>query len=149
MSSMMASASGIDVAAIGYAAVRQAFNEVLNDFSEKLTKTELEWALEILELEAAAEENESNFLADTALFSLGRDQWLRPKGKRPVDRIAPKLSFKGDPLKAYLARRIREAFFSIHEVEGPHPDGSVVMKDLMDKGRRLRVMDTGLAASAS
>lgn|SRR5215211_3121760 len=104
MSSMMASASGIDVAAIGYAAVRQAFNEVLNDFSEKLTKTELEWALEILELEAAAEENESNFLADTALFSLGRDQWLRPKGKRPVDRIAPKLSFKGDALKAFLAQ---------------------------------------------
>jgi hypothetical protein len=40
------------------------------------------------------------------------------------------------------------AFFSIFETEGPHPEGGVMVKDLLDEGRALHVMDNGLAASA-
>jgi len=138
------------VAAAGYPRVREAFNRVLNDCAGKLRQADWALARDILELDSLEdlEEGAAHFLTDTALFSRPGDPFARAGRKRPVDRIAPRLPARRDPLRSAIAARLPRAFFSIFETQGPHPDGGVTVKDLVDEGRPLRVMDNGLAASA-
>lgn len=138
------------VAAAGYPRVREAFNRVLNDCTGKLRQADWAMAQEILELGSLEDldEGTAHFLVDAALFSRPGDPRARARRKRPVDRIAPKLPVKRDPLRSAIAARLPQAFFSIFETEGPHPDGGIMVKDLLDEGRSLHVMDNGLAASA-
>lgn len=107
-------------------------------------------AQEILELDSLEDLDEGamHFLADAALFSRPGDPLAGRRRKRPVDRIAPQLPVKRDPVRSAIAAALPQAFFSIFETEGPHPEGGVMVKDLLDEDRSLHVMDNGLAASA-
>jgi hypothetical protein len=138
------------VAAAGYPRVREAFNRVLNDCAGKLRQADWAMAREILELDSLEDldEGTAHFLVAAALFSRPGDPLARTRRKRPVDRIVPKLPVKREPLRSAIAARLPRAFFSIFETEGPHPEGGVMVKDLLDEGRALHVMDNGLAASA-
>jgi len=138
-----------DLAAHGYPAIRQAFNEVLNTCAKKLTNAEIEWASEVLGVSDGIEAEEVALLMDAALFSPGRNQTFRPNGTRPIDRIAKGKLFKGEPLKAYLLQALPHALFSIFEFESQHPDGGALLKDLLNDRTTIYVMDHGLAQSAS
>lgn len=137
----------VNIAEIGYPKVREAFNETLNLCVEKLNKTELVLAQEILEAELFEEASPGfdEMLADTALFSRKE----RPNGRRAIDRIAPKLPVKRDPLKSEIAAKLPSAFFSIFRIEQPHAEGGVLARDLLDDGRSIHIMDQALAASAA
>lgn len=144
-------AGGVDIAAIGYATVREAFNEVLQLCTEKLTKTDWTLAQEIL-CASALDDAEPGFyemLGDTALYSRKGQPGLRAGKRRAIDRIAPKLSVKRDPLKSMIASRMPDSVFSVFEVEKAHPQGGVLARDLLDDGRAVHIMDNALAAQVS
>ncbi len=137
----------IDIAAIGYPAVRQAFNGVLQRCIDKLSKAELRLAEDILDV-ALLDENTPAFhemLADTALYSRKGTPSSR-KAKRAIDRIAPKLAHLHDPLKSAIAARLPTAIFSIFGVEAGQEPGTVLARDLLDNGRAISVMDNAMAA---
>src|SRR5579863_5742722 len=137
----------IDFAAIGYPAVRAAFNDTLQLCVAKLSKAEIRLAEEILDADALDDETAGfgEMLADTALYSRkGTPAAL--KTKRAIDRIVPKLAFKDDLLKATIAARLPAAVFSIFGIEAAQEPGMVLARDLLDDGRAIRVMDNALAA---
>lgn len=72
---------------------------------------------------------------------------MRDRARRPVDRIAPKLKLRGDPLATTIAERLPHAFFSVFEIINADTSGRVTVKDLIDGGRHLEIMDIALAAS--
>lgn len=136
----------VDIATIGYPAVREAFNETLQLCVDKLAKKDLTLAHEILGPGELDEEEPKvgEMLADLALYSRKE----RPGGPRAIDRIAPKLPVKRDPLKSTIAEKLPNAFFTVLEVEGPHEQGGVLAWDLLDDERSIHIMDKALAAQA-
>lgn len=141
----------IDYAAIGYPAVRAAFNETLQLCVEKLTRAELRLAQDLLGLDMldGDEPGDDEMLADTALYSR-KDPASSGAGKRrAIDRIAPKLFVKRDPLRSAIAARLPAARFSVFSVECAHEQGGVTARDLLDGDRALHIMDQALAAQAS
>ena len=141
----------VDIAAIGYPAVRNAFNETLQLCVEKLSKADLKLAEEILGLAALDEVSpgEAEMLADAALYSCKGALGARAATRRAIDRIAPKLPLKRDPLKSASAARLPAAIFSVFAVERAHEQGGVVTRDLLDDGRPIHIMDQALAAQAA
>ncbi|MDR2856574.1 MAG: hypothetical protein LBV50_01855 [Novosphingobium sp.] len=140
-----------DIAAAGYPAVREAFNDVLALCVGRLTATEQALAKEILDIGLLDKDTpgiEAMF-ADTALFSDKGARNSRSGRRRAIDRIAPKLPLKRDPLKSEIAARLPHAFFSVFTVVGLHEEGGVWMHDLLDKGRPLWLMDRSLAVQAA
>lgn len=140
----------IDIAAIGYPAVRQAFNETLQLCVEKLTKAELQLAQDILGLDmlVAEKPNDGEILVDTALYSF-KDPTGADK-RRAIDRIAPGLPVKRDPIKSAIAARLPFARFSVFVVERAHDQGGVWAHDLLDDGNAtLHIMDQALAAQVA
>lgn len=137
----------IDIAAIGYSAVRNAFNETLQLCVEKLSKTDWNLAGKILGLSAFDQisPGASDMLADTALYSCKGTPGTRTGTRRGIDRIAPKLPVKRDPLKAVIAAKLPSAFFSIFAMERTHEQGGVLARDLL-ANRSLHIMDQALAA---
>ena len=97
----------VNISEIGYAAVREAFNDVLHRYTEKLTKTDLTLAHEILGTEVLDDDTPGLYemLADTALYSRKGRPGARSAARRAIDRIAPKLPVKRDPLKCLIAAR--------------------------------------------
>ncbi|MBE0532626.1 MAG: hypothetical protein IH626_17520 [Rhodospirillales bacterium] len=108
MDSILVKAGGVDIAAIGYPAVREAFNETLQLCVDKLSKADLTLARKILGQAALddAEPGIHEMLADTALYSRKGPPGMRAGARRAIDRIAPKLSVKRDPLKSAIAARL-------------------------------------------
>ena len=141
----------VDIAAMGYPAVRNAFNETLQLCVEKLSRTDLKLAEEILGLTALDEDSpgEAEMLADTALYSRKGALGARAGKRRAIDRIAPKLPLQRDPLKSAIAARLPAAIFSVFAVERAHGQGTVLARDLLDDGRAIHVMDQALAAQAA
>lgn len=142
------------IAAAGYPAVRGAFNRALNACVRRLSAADFAMAEEILELnEPQSFETEDLganvqvLLTDTALFSRPGEPLARLGRRRAIDRLAPKVPAKRDPLMAIVAQRLPHAFFSVFEVARLHPEGGVLVKDLLDGGRVLRLMDEAIAAS--
>jgi hypothetical protein len=131
------------IAVTGYAAVRQAFNDVLELCVVKLTQADSRLAWEVLDLGGLDEDDTAaiEMLSDTALFS--RRDPLR--ARRAIDRIAGKLPVKRDPLKSAIAARLPAAIFSIFRVIGLHKDGGVHALDLLDRQRPIHIMDHALA----
>lgn len=140
------SADQTAIAAAGYAAVREAFNRALDACARKLTPADIAMAQDVLEIEEMDEQSEI-FLMDTALFSRPGGPFVRSGARRPIDRIAPKIPAKRDPLMGAIARKLPEAFFSVFEVESRHSEGGILAKDLLDDGRVLHIMDEAIAAS--
>ncbi len=141
----------IDVAAIGYPAVRKAFNDTLQLCVEKLSKADWALAQDVLDSVALDEAvpGIEEILADTALFSRKGQPRARAVTQRAIDRIVPKLAVKRDPLKSLIAARVPAAVFSILAIEEPHGQGGILARDLLDGGRALHVMDNALAAQAA
>lgn len=104
------------IAVTGYAAVRQAFNDVLDLCVVKLTQADRRLAWEVLDLAGLDEDDTAamEMLSDTALFSRRNPQ----RARRAIDRIAGKLPVKRDPLKSAIAARLPAAIFSIFRVIG-------------------------------
>lgn len=142
---------GNDIAAIGYPAVRQAFDETLQLCVEKLSKADMELAQEVLVMALLdmAAPGVAEMLADTALYSCKGSTGARGGTRRAIDRIAPKLSLKRDPLKSAIAARLPSAIFSVYAVEVAHGPGSVLARDLLDDGRAIAIMDHALAAQTA
>lgn len=140
-----------DIAAIGYPAVRNAFNDTLQLCVEKLTRAELKLAQEILCLAKLDKisPDAAELLADTALYSSKDTPGSRAGARRAIDRIAPKLPLQRDPLKSAIAVRLPAAIFSVFAVERAHEQGAVVARDLLDDGRAINIMDQALAAQAA
>ena len=140
----------VDIAAIGYPAVRNAFNETLQLCVDKLSRADLKLAEEILGLGALDEvpPGAADMLVDTALYSGKGTPGPRAGTRRAIDRIAPKLPVKRDPLKAAIVARLPTAIFSAFVVERAHEQGGVVARDLLDDGRIIHIMDQTLAAQA-
>jgi hypothetical protein len=148
---MPAAASSVDVAAIGYPTVRQAFNEVLRQCVARLGKADLDMAWDILgvdhptSFEPRSPELDVHVLVqDTALYSRPGEAIARQRRKRPIDRIVRKLP-AADALNAYVLGRLTSAFFSVFEVAEVSKEGRVVLRDLLDEGRRIQVLDNSLA----
>ena len=141
----------VDIAAIGYPAVRHAFNETLQLCAEQLSKAELKLAQEILGLAAPGEAAPGviEMLADTALYSRKGVPGARVRARRAIDRIAPKLLFKRDSLQSVIAAHLPTAIFSVCTVEAAHGQGSVLARDLLDDGRVVPIMDHALTAQAA
>lgn len=141
----------IEVAAIGYPAVRKAFNDTLQLCVEKLSKADWALAQDVLDLDAldVATPALEEILADTALFSRKGQPGARAGTRRAIDRIVPKLAVKQDPLKSLIAARLPAAVFLILAIEEAHAQGGVLARDLLDGGRVLHVMDNALAAQAA
>ncbi len=139
--------SKIDIAGAGYPAVRAAFNDTLQLCIGKLSKLDIELAEDILELGALDEDTPGvmEMLTDTALYSRKGKPTARTT-RRAIDRIAPKLSVKHDPLKAAIAARLPAAIYSIFKAESAKGRGLVQMRDLLDNDRAVTVMDNALAA---
>lgn len=141
----------VDIAAIGYPAVRNAFNEILQLCVNKLSRAELTLAEEILGLAVLDEvpPGATDMLVDTALYSSKGTPGPRVGTRRPIDRIAPKLPVKRDPLKAAIAAKLPSAIFSAFTVERAHEQGGIVARDLLDDGRIIHIMDQALAAQTA
>ena len=141
----------VDITTIGYPAVRHAFNETLQLCVDKLSRADLKLAEEILGLAALDElpPAATDMLVDTALYSCKGTPGPRTGTRRAIDRIAPKLPIKRDPLKAMIAARLPTAVFSAFVVERPHEQGGVVARDLLNDGRIIHIMDQALAAQAA
>lgn len=139
----------VDIAAMGYQAARKAFQQALQACEAKLTDADRATAEDVLALEPfdELEDDIALYFADTCLYSRPGDPFVRGRARRPIDRIAPKLKLKGDPLAAMIAERLPQAFFSVFEIVDTDPGGRVTVKDLIDQGRRLDVMDNALATS--
>ncbi len=139
----------LDVGATGYQAVREALQRVLSACVAKLTDADRAWAEDILDIDVFTklEDETADYFLDTCLYSRPGDPFERGRARRPVDRIAPKLKLKGDPLAAGIAERLPHAFFSVFEITEIERGGCVTVKDLIDGGRRLEIMDNALAAS--
>lgn len=138
--------SEVDFDALGYPATRQAFNATLQLCVEKLTKTEVHDAEDRLVLGPFDDEVDGieEMIVDTALFSFVD----RPKNgrRRPIDRIAPRLAVKRDPIKSAIVARLPSAVFSVFLVERVHEQGGVVARDLLTDGEpHVRIMDASLA----
>lgn len=140
--------TAVDIGEAGYPVVREAFNRVLNNCIEKVGERELKLAWEVLGGGEPAAEFDTLIL-DTALYSRPGDPFSRARRKRAIDRYAPKAANWDDPIEAAIAAKLPDAFFSIVQVERTERDGRIFVRDLMDDGRRLVVMDQGLASSAS
>lgn len=141
----------VDIAAIGYPAVRQAFNATLQLCAEQLSKAELKLAQEILGLAAPGEAAPGviEIMADTALYSRKGVPGARVKARRAIDRIAPKLLLKRDPLKSAIAARLPTAIFSVFAIEVAPGHAGVLARDLLDDGRTVPIMDHALAAQTA
>lgn len=141
----------VDIAAIGYPAVRHAFNDTLQLCVEKLSRADLKLTEEILGLAMLDEVSPgaAEMLADTALYSCKGSPGARAGTRRAIDRIAPKLPVRRDPLKAAIAARLPTAIFSVFAVERAHEQCGVLARDLLDDGRTIRIMDQALAALAA
>jgi hypothetical protein len=139
----------LDIPATGYQAAREAFQRALRACEAKLTAADRAAAVGILGLDAFTAMDDDIVLpfADTCLYSRPGDPFVRGRARRPVDRIVPKLKLKGDPLAAAIAERLPHAFFSVFEIVDADPSGRVTVKDLIDGGRRLEIMDIALANS--
>jgi hypothetical protein len=120
----------IEVAAIGYPAVRKAFNDTLQLCVEKLSKADWALAQDVLDLDAldVATPALEEILADTALFSRKGQPGARAGTRRAIDRIVPKLAVKQDPLKSLIAARLPAAVFSILAIEEAHAQGGVLAR---------------------
>jgi len=138
---------GVDIATLGYPAVREAFNETLQRCVDKLSNADLRRAHEVLGPEApdSGPYNAGAMFADTALYSRAGS----PKSRRAIDRIAPKLRLKRSPLKAAIAARLPSAFFTMLAIDETHADGGVLARDLLDNRRVIHVMDQALAAQVA
>jgi len=142
----------LDLQTIGYPAVREAFNDVLQLCVERLGKSELKQAEEVLGLAefAGISANVSEMLADTALYSRKpSSSGSRTAGRRAIDRIAPRLPLKRDPLGVHIAARLPAARFSVLLVERVHEGGGVLARDLLEDGATVHVMDRALAAQVA
>lgn len=146
----------LDLQKIGYPAVREAFNDVLQLCVERLGKSELKLAEEVLGLAEFGETsaNASEMLADTALYSQkppssGTSSRSNAAGRRPIDRIAPRLPLKRDPLGTHIAARLPTARFSVFLVQRVHEGGGVLARDLLDDGAVIHVMDRALATQVA
>lgn len=142
----------IDLTAVGYPAVRRAFNDTLQLCVEKLTKSELRLAHDILGFDMLDEDEpgDGEMLADTALYSRKESAGPGAGKRRAIDRIAPKLIVKRDPLRSAIATRLPAARFSIFAIEGAYEQGGVIARDLLDEGSAaLHIMDQALAAQAA
>jgi hypothetical protein len=150
MDPILMKTSGADFAAVSYAAVREAFNETLQLCVDKLSSADVTLAHEVLGSAALDEDTPGlhEMLSDTALFSRRWAPGARA-ARRAIDRISPKLPVKRDPLKSAIAARLPEAFFSVLEIEGAHPQGGVQARDLIDGGRVIRIMDNALEAQSA
>lgn len=137
----------IDIQAIGYPAVRDAFNDVLQLCVERLAKAELKLAEEKLGLADCntIASDPAEMLADTALYSCRQTAGSHGGSRRSIDRIALKLPLKHDPLKAMIAARLPSAIFSVFVVERAHDQGGVVAHDLLDDDQAIHIMDRALA----
>ncbi len=147
------SVTGDLVALAGYAAVRKTFDRAVEACVERLTKADWVMAFGLLSIEDGLGDERGrgetvNFITDTALYSRPGDPIVRVARKRPIDRIAQRLGVRNDRLLGLVANRLPSAFFSIFKVEECDETGHVVVRDLVDGGRRLEVMDNGLAQTA-
>lgn len=137
-----------DITSVPYQEVREAFRRALNQAVGMCTRAELADAMAILGLAEAQSDDEVERVSDVALYSRPGNPFARQRRKRPIDRIAPKLAKNLDPLAAEIARHLPNAFYTVCEVRDGHPDGGVVVNDLMNEGRPLHLMDVSLAISA-
>ncbi len=135
----------IDIAAIGYPAVREAFTATFHLCIAKLTNAEVRMAEEILyaSLDDRSNPGLPDLVADTALYSAKKTPAGR-KSKRAIDRVTAKLLRLHDRLKAEIAARLPAAIYSVFEIAaGPEPD-MVLATDMLDP-RIIRIMDPMLA----
>ena len=142
----------IDLEAIGYPLVREAFNDVLQLCVERLGKSELKLAAEVLGLAepGGISADAAEILADAALYSQkSSTSGSRGGARRAIDRIAPRLPVKRDPLGTHIASRLPDAIFSIFLVERAHDKGGVVARDLLDDDKAIHIMDRALAAQVA
>ena len=98
----------VNILEIGYATVREAFNDVLDLCTEKLNKADFTLGHEILGTEIFDDDTPGlcEMLSDTALYSRKGRPGARSRARRAIDRIAPKLPVKRDPLKSLIAARL-------------------------------------------
>ena len=141
----------VDAARIGYPAVREAFNETLGLCVDKLTRAELTLAQDVLGIAGLDGDTPGleDMLADAALYSTKGPSGIRAGRRRAIDRIAPKLRFKNDPLKSFIAARLPAAVYSLWEIGEAQVAGGVLARDLLNDSREIHIMDHGLAAHAA
>lgn len=142
----------VDLEAIGYPVAREAFNDVLQLCVERLGKSELNLAKEVLGLTepAGIPADAAEILVDTALYSHKLStSGSRGRARRAIDRIAPRLPVKRDPLGTHIASRLPDAIFSVFLVERVHEKGGVVARDLLNNNKSIHIMDRALATQAA
>jgi hypothetical protein len=138
----------IDIAAIGYPDVRKAFNDCLQLCVEKVSKSEWQLARDILDFDALDEDMPGaiDMLTDTALYSRKDIFGERAGAQRAIDRIAPKLPLKRQPLMSAIAARLPKATFSVFAVTHAPGQDRALARDMLAEGRRLTIMDQSLSA---
>ncbi|OEC36089.1 hypothetical protein SAMN05216600_101179 [Pseudomonas cuatrocienegasensis] len=124
---------------ISYDRARELLIQLLNQCQRKLTKADWRQAYECLE--AVQEDDVMDWVADTALYSY-RGQ------RRAIDRILTKLN-TSDELAVRLKEGLSTACFSAFEIVGIDSDSRILLKDLLDEGRELTLVDHSLARSGS
>jgi hypothetical protein len=88
---------------------------------------------------------------DEAVIEMATDIALfepNQRKKRAYDRFLDGPAQSLDPADLDLARRIGTAFFSIFQLVGRHPGAGVWVEDILDRNRRIWILDEGLEASA-
>ena len=122
---------------ISYDQARELLIQLLEQCQRKLNQADWRQAYELLD--ALEEDDVADWVADTALYSYrGR--------RRAIDRILPKLK-TSDGLAARLKEGLVNACFSVFEIVRIDSDSRILLKDLLDDGRELTLVDHALARS--
>lgn len=120
-----------------YDQAREVLIQLLGQCQRKLNQADWRQAYELLE--ALEEDDAQDWVADTALYSYrGR--------RRAIDRILPKLK-TSDGLAERLKDGLGNACFSVFEIVRIDSDSRILLKDLLDDGRELTLVDHALASS--
>lgn len=120
-----------------YDQARELLIQLLEQCQRKLNQAD--WRLAYERLDALEEADVVDWIADTALYSYrGR--------RRAIDRILPKLK-ASDGLAVRLKEGLGNANFSVFEIVRIDSDSRILLKDLLDDGRELTLVDRGMASS--
>jgi hypothetical protein len=129
-----------------YHPIRAGIRRVLHEATKACGRADLNRTIKQVAPWAGAEELENGdtaeMLADVALFEPNQ------RGRRAFDRFLAEQGERLSPVDRALAERMAGAWFSIFRVAGRHEAAGLWLEDMLERNRRLWLVDEALEASA-